>query len=802
MTPTHNGPEPVLQGWLGWVVLTTAVATEQCGLLLPDQSVLLALAAAIGWVGFALAARRGTHRLTSVRDVSEQPTPRRAARLTTKAIRCCVAAVVCAAAVASTGVIAPGGGSPEQLLMAVFRGIMLAVAATATTPREEAFAVGISVFLVTFSTIVVEHGGAWVAETLYALSAAAMLMAASRHSLQRPGGTRSRWVRLPHPTQAAALLAVVIVVLCVGRSAERHGRAIAGFMPMSGGDSWSFAWAHDGVGDGEQLVAATENPEASGPVDSDMFITSEEPSLYDTFNDMYGEPEPQRRRLPPAVALPAQSVAEPETKPAESNHAGRQFSTLRKPPRQQKHSQDIKARALLAVSGPLPVHVRVDVFHSYDGQEWHADVDAAPSSELAYAGNSWMRWQNTSGLGRIAAGVGSPASGADRHDITIGNLRSETLPLPARATRLRIDRIDQPSFYAVVADQVAALRGAAVPASTVISTDSFGGGLDGSEASLPDGQMPALTDPAPSGDRPWREILETWGVRRAGRSEPVASWRAAQQVVAHLRERYAYDPSTRPPAACPNAVEHFLTVARRGPDYLFASAAVLLLRELGYTTRLAGGFWLSSADRDPLTRRAVAVAEDAHVWCEVLTRSGEWLPVEASPAHAVRQPPWTWSQLWKMTVSGAMAIAAWLASPIPSGTLALAALFATTWRNLLDRCLTGLWWLAIRRANRCPLAATWKLLEWRAWLAGCPRPPHMTARRWYVAACGESQDFITAVEERAYATARACRSPEEHRRLARTAESVVTQAALRGGHADAALCHRKWRLPNLSLGTS
>jgi hypothetical protein len=138
--------------------------------------------------------------------------------------------------------------------------------------------------------------------------------------------------------------------------------------------------------------------------------------------------------------------------------------------------------------------------------------------------------------------------------------------------------------------------------------------------------------------------------------------------------------------------------------------------------------------------------------------------------------------------------------PVPSGLLLIMAVVAATWRTLTDRLLTVLWRLALLRSGRCPLRATWRLLEWRAWLAGCPRPPHVTARRWYVAACDEAGECITAVEERAYGIGRECRAPEDHQQLARAAEGAVSLAALRSGHGRP--LHRLWRLPRPRLAAA
>lgn len=782
-------------GLTGWLVIASAVAVEQCGLLLPEQPAWWALAGACLWVAAAVALRQLTQLLASRLPAG--------GGWVSWSLRGLAAIAIIAAAMGVTSLTAAGGGSPEQLLMAFFRGALLGLVAASSATREMLLAVTITVFLVTFSAVVVEHPAAWVAETCYAISAAALLVSSSRCGPRRVAQPlrHRRTLVLPRPTQLAACLAVVLVVAWLGRSTDRTGRAIAGFMPFSGGDSWAFPWAQDGVGDGEQLVAATEHPQATGPVDSHLFLTSDEPSLYDLFNDLYGEPEPPRRRFSPAVALPSQSVTEPETRPAESNHAGRQFSTIRKPPRRPASLRDLQARSLVAVTGPLPVHVRLEVFHEFDGHAWHAEPSSpsAAASRLLHTGDAWMQWQPPRTGDREAVEPVHAGSSAglrpDQHEITIGTLRSETLPLPARTTRLRIDRVEEPSFYEIVDHEVAALRGVPVPASTTIGCESLGGGLDGTAASLPEQLWPqpaAERTPRPTlptqGDGAstgWqRSLLSGWGFD-VGSSANAHRWDDAQRVVARLRQDYAVDPEAVPPAVCDDSLEHFLTVSKRGPDHLFAGAATLLLRELGYTTRLAGGLWLSAADRDPLTRRAVAQTGNAHLWCEVLTTSGQWIPVEASPQHHLRRPPWTWRQLWRLAVEAAAAVAGWLLQPVVSGLLLGMVLVAWSWRVLTERLLTALWWVALQRPGRCPLRPTWRLLEWRAWLAGCPRPPHVTARRWYVAACDDARGFITALEEQAYAAPAACRDPVEHRRLAQAAEAAVSRRALQAGHTRA-----------------
>ena len=48
----------------------------------------------------------------------------------------------------------------------------------------------------------------------------------------------------------------------------------------------------------------------------------------------------------------------------------------------------------------------------------------------------------------------------------------------------------------------------------------------------------------------------------------------------------------------------FLTQSHRGPDYLFASATAAMLQSLGYSARLAAGFYAGQADYDPKIKQA------------------------------------------------------------------------------------------------------------------------------------------------------------------------------------------------------
>jgi hypothetical protein len=197
-----------------------------------------------------------------------------------------------------------------------------------------------------------------------------------------------------------------------------------------------------------------------------------------------------------------------------------------------------------------------------------------------------------------------------------------------------------------------------------------------------------------------------------------------------LRKHAACDPSAAVPANCPDVVEHFLLSSRRGPDYLFASAAVVLLRATGHRARLVTGLYARPDRYDPKTRHTPVAAEDVHAWAEVQSSGGVWVPVEPTPGYYLLDPPRSWSQ--------ALIVLAWAAwdrakgqkAPAALAALLAAAAFAFR-RDLADAAATLAWRAGAYGPPRRVVVRTLELLERRARLGGRPRPSGETLRRWY-----------------------------------------------------------------------
>jgi hypothetical protein len=232
-----------------------------------------------------------------------------------------------------------------------------------------------------------------------------------------------------------------------------------------------------------------------------------------------------------------------------------------------------------------------------------------------------------------------------------------------------------------------------------------------------------------------RALLEKW---TAGKSP---GWPQIRAVVDGIRGRCVHDPRAVAEPGEDDPLTHFLLRSRRGPDYLFASTAAVLLRSLGYPSRLAGGFYANPARRGWLSGRVAVRADDLHYWTQTRLPNGMWVDLEPTPGYELpgkESPP---SHPLASTARRLTAVLeehrGWI---VAACVLSLVITF--TRRRLADLAGTVLWRLRLRGDCTRSVLATWRLIEWRARAAGRPRPPGKTLAQWYpplfLAAAGET----------------------------------------------------------------
>ncbi len=538
-------------------------------------------------------------------------------------------------------------------------------------------------------------------------------------------GPSSRRLPISGVAWVLAIVGVCTAVAAMGPS--RTAAALAGLVPTSGGTDTNDPEARAGVGDGDDEVSASEHPESVGYTESEIYLETDKPSLYDAFNETYGEPF-KREKFERMIALGQLDFNQQDERPSENLKGGREFSAVRrKPDPQARRPGDRAAAALVTIKGPTPLHLALASYSHFNGAVWREDpcynqhllAEAEPSSK-------WLRvW-----LPPVSFLVGSVV-----HQVRIGTLESSPMPIPSHAFRFRVGSVNRLDFFGWAQFGILRMIDRTVPAGTVIDSEAWTVAPE-SLRSLPfnpvkgndtDHQLTFLgeyaIDPAVAA------LARSW---TAGIPE---GWCQVEAVIAALRSRYAHDRSATVPAGCNDVVAEFLLRRDRGPDYLFASSAVVLLRALGYPSRAVSGLYAAPERYDPPTRQTPVTRDDVHFWAEVRLPDGRWVAVEPTPGYELMPPvrPWTeaiaraFAAAWSWTRRHAV------------GVLAIAvaiAVLAARRRELIDRLATVTLGLIPPRDPRRFVMRTLRLVELRSKWAGRARPAGRTLSRWYLPIAG------------------------------------------------------------------
>ncbi|MCI0459484.1 MAG: transglutaminase-like domain-containing protein [Gemmataceae bacterium] len=625
-----------------------------------------------------------------------------------------------------------GEGYPLELQMVfALRNLGLGLAACALWPLCLRLACVVSLFLMLFAVTMTDHPAVLALLGLYSATGSIWLMLVYWTGLRRYWAASEAASLEVQPDRhslpwLACLVVIGVVASMLGVVAvgpQRTAQALGEWLPTSGGTGGYDAFARSGINDGDDEVKG-DNARSTGMTQSDLFLDSPLPTLYDMFNDTYGEPF-KLKEQEKAIALDAQTRAQEDNKPPADNlRPNREFPTIRRSPRQPRDPADRAARALFEVQGRTPLHVRVTAFDLFDGVSWHeAPLNLNTCVLQKELASCWMQVQERTPAPVFAA--------TEAHQFKITSSLGSLVPTPPHLNRFRIGRVDQASFFAWGQDRILRLAQRQTPSGIVVETAcrtvdpqklltvEFPSGSNGSRLEY--------TTLSPNLHPDVRALAHRW-------ADPQPhGWGQITAVLQRLRAEYVLDPQARVPNDSRDPLAHFLLRVHRGPDYQFAAAATVLLRVLGYPTRLVSGFYVAPDHYDPHTRHTPVVPEDVHFWPEVLLPSGDWLVLEPTPGYEVLGPSLPWSEhVWAALV----AVAFWFWQHLALVSLSLVTLAGSWWRRheLLDTLAITWWrWLPGQSWQRCVRRVLW-LLERRGRWAGRPRPLAQTFTSWLHAA--------------------------------------------------------------------
>lgn len=614
----------------------------------------------------------------------------------------------------------------DSLLLTLLRNAAIALAAVSHHRSAQAPAVMLATFLMVFASAC--FAGSvdtlpWCHGLLVVFTLLAIGWLTTRHWDQLAAAVPASVIRRQRPWWTPALALLVALPLLIPASG---GRLVAteGWLPTSGGGGQASSMARDGIGDGDLLVAGLDNIRSFAPIENAPFATSHAPTLYDVYDDTYNEPTFDKKKTQRTISLEPQIRALAEDhRMARSAKAAREFSTVRRPgARSRQPIGSLESNAVMYVRGRLPLHLKLESFDVYDGDSWTSEAvptRPAPLTLETIADRPWLR------LGVIPS-RNDPHASPEVHAVKVINLDTNRVPTPNQLTGVSLDKLnranffrwEQPGIVGVDRDRLPKLTTLHVQ-SRVVDRRRLDPQTDFSAGPLRYRQI----DDGPSSLRV-RALAKRWvaGVPRG--------WPQVEAIVSRLRQDYQLDAEARASGTTGHSIAEFLFETRRGPDYLFASAAVWLLRSLDYPARFVTGFYASPTRYDARSGHAAVLPEDIHCWAELRLGDDAWISLEPTPGYDLLGPPLTLTEQFFAAIGSA-----WQAAsnrPLLSfSLLASLGLFVRFRRRLTDAVDVALLRMRPTGQGTGLTRQTFKTLDRRCRRVGLPRPSAIPPRRWF-----------------------------------------------------------------------
>jgi len=637
-------------------------------------------------------------------------------------------------------------GEPFELLaIASLQNAALSGAMIVRTSRGARLVLSINFFVALFSVIIASGTRVeiWVSilAALYGLIATWWWMGDYWQRLQRRFIGQTDSTRLSMRTGHFAIIATILFLLgLVGVWAAPETRSLGGFLPTSGGDRTSDPTARSGIGDGDMLVEAQDDAFSFGPVESNLFIEDQQPSLYDMMSELNGDVI-KKNRYETAVGVDGAKTKINHQKLADSAGNSREFSTVRHAPKKTgRKPSNQKSDALIYYIGPSPQRLSLETYECFDGLTWtHREKDTI------FEPNVFQKTSDRTGKPWIVLDD-SIVKGLDKCTWTAAikwiRLNSPRVPTPDQLFSIHIDRIDRPEFFAWTDDDILQMPDREqVPAFTTArllsqqrcvhvlrNAEIF---AEKSVTVLSDRQSVSSTNDQPMPGDFYAIVADSSLVQQTAREWTRGiprGWEQIDAIEQRLRSDFQLDEKATVNADATDSVAHFLT-HRRGPAYLFATTAAMLVRSIGYPSRIANGLYIDPASYDSKTKQHVIGKEHFHWWPQVTIDGKQWISLEPTPTYLLPEETLSWTQ-W----SEACVIQTW--RWITQNWLlmvGLACILLSVYRyriRLFDLTLT-LWSEFLGKlSNELRVTSSLWLLEQRARLAGCPRPRFRTSRQW------------------------------------------------------------------------
>jgi hypothetical protein len=251
-------------------------------------------------------------------------------------------------------------------------------------------------------------------------------------------------------------------------------------------------------------------------------------------------------------------------------------------------------------------------------------------------------------------------------------------------------------------------------------------------------------------------------------------WEQIEAIEEMLKQEFILDSQAVTPDDASDPVEHFLKT-KRGPAYLFATTAAMMVRSLGHESRLANGFYIDRDSFDVASGQHLIGKKQLHWWPQVSIDGSNWISIEPTPGYSSPPEQWTLFQRaqWAWNVA-----ARWVRN---HPWLLMGCMFglAIAYRKrifLVDCVLTTAVFFVGRLSIERRVAWSLWLMDKRAELAGCPRPPSKTQRQWF-----QRMQFRTIISDSRNSDSRSQPTASDSMRYVLNAQDELLYSPCRDG---------------------
>lgn len=294
--------------------------------------------------------------------------------------------------------------------------------------------------------------------------------------------------------------------------------------------------------------------------------------------------------------------------------------------------------------------------------------------------------------------------------------RSSKIPAPLGLQMWHIDKVDQPDFFGLSKDGTLEMPGRLhVPDDTVLRMVATELELSRIEwlASLP--RTKHETESRSTAETQLRALARQWT------QDLPRGWGQIRAILEHLKSDFDFVRLDSDKEDDAESIDTFVQHSR-GSDVLFATAAAVMLDELGYASRFVTGFYASPDRFEPIKAQTAILPSDVHAWLEVEVGLGYWIPIEPTPGFL--EPSYRLS-LWHRIQYAAPTILR-----IGLGGIVIGGIIWFLRIAIFEIVCHFLWYPVRLLGDRQMATWLWRILEWRLQFSGRLRPANHTPRRW------------------------------------------------------------------------